>query len=84
MIVMVWLALFFLLGFGAWNFQAGQLMLIIYLIVSFLAYGSYAFYARCPHCAMPVLLKPVKLFGMEIFMWSIITPERCRHCGEPL
>ncbi len=76
--------MFFLLGFGVWSFQAGHLMVIAYLVLSALAFAVYAFSAKCPKCRVPVLLRPVKLFGIEIYIWSIIAPERCRHCGERL
>jgi len=26
----------------------------------------------------------VKLFGMELYRWSLLSPERCSHCGEAL
>ncbi len=79
---MAWLAAFFLLGFGVWGFQAGHLMIIVYFILSVLAYGIYAFMAKCPRCGVPVLLKPIGLCGMRIYLWSLLAPERCRHCGE--
>jgi hypothetical protein len=82
--LIVWIGLFFLLGSGVWNFLGGELMLIIYLAVSVLAYVSYAFLSRCPQCRMPLLLRPVRILGMEFFQWSIITPAKCRHCGEPV
>ena len=75
---------FFVLGLNAWNFQAGHLMMIIYLIASVLIYIIYAFLARCPHCKAPVLLKPVKCLGMELFLWSLLAPDQCGHCGERL
>ncbi len=82
LVLLAWLALFFLLGFTAWNFQGGELMMIAFFVISALSYIVYAFMARCPHCRMPLLLKPVRLLGMEIFTWSLLTPDRCRHCGE--
>ena len=81
---MVWLLLFFLLGFGVWSFQGGHLMIVAYFILSVVLYVFYAFLARCPRCRMPVLLRPMKLFGMELYRWSLLSPERCSHCGEPL
>ncbi len=72
------------MGYGVWSFQAGHLMIIMYLVVSALAYGIYAFMARCPRCSMPILLKPVRLFGMQLYLWSLMAPERCWHCGEML
>ena len=83
-VLAIWLALFFLLGFGVWNFQAGHLMIVAYLILSVILYGCYAFLARCPQCGMPILLRPMKILGMEFYAWSILAPERCRHCGETL
>ncbi len=79
-----WLAAFFLLGFIVWEFQAGHLMLVLFLALSVLAYGVYAFTARCPRCSMPVLLRPMRLFGMQLFRWSLLAPERCLHCGALL
>ncbi len=79
-----WAGMFFLLGFGVWSFQAGELMLIVYLILSAIAYALYAFLVRCPHCGMPVLLAPVRILGMDLYSWSVLVPEHCRHCGKPL
>lgn len=84
LILAAWLALFFLAGFNVWNFQAGELMLIAFIALSFLAYVLYAFMGRCAKCGTPVLLKPVRIMGMHLYLWSLVTPERCRHCGEPV
>jgi hypothetical protein len=83
-ILLIWLASFFALGFGVWSFQAGHLMIIVYLVLSVLLYALFAFTARCPRCSVPILLKPVRLFGMQIYLWSLTAPEHCRHCGETL
>ncbi len=83
-VLTAWLAVFFLLGFGVWGFQAGHLMLIVYLFLSTLVYGIYAMSARCRQCGMPVLLRPVRLCGIRIYVWSLAAPESCRHCGEML
>ena len=83
-ILLAWLVGFFLVGFGVWSFQAGQFMILIYLGASMIAYVLYAFLARCPRCRNPVLLRPRRIFGMEIYTWSIIVPVNCRHCGELL
>ncbi len=84
LILAAWLVLFFLMGFNVWNFQAGEFMLIIFMAVSFLTYVLYAFLGRCRQCRMPVLLRPVRLFGTDLYLWSLVTPDRCRHCGEPI
>jgi hypothetical protein len=81
---MAWLLLFFFLGVGVWSFQGGHLMIVVYFILSVVLYVFYAILARCPRCRMPVLLRPVKLFGMELYRWSLFVPERCSHCGEAL
>jgi len=83
-IILVWLAGFLLVGLGVWSFQGGHLMILIYFAVSMIIYMLYAFMARCPKCGNPVLLRPLCIFGMEIYTWSIFTPENCRHCGELL
>lgn len=85
MIVMTaWTVSFFSLGLGAWKLMGGELMLILFLVLSWIAYAGYAFLSRCPACRTPVLLRPVKLPGGEIYLWSLLTPRTCRHCGEPL
>jgi hypothetical protein len=81
---LTWTAVFLLLGFGVWEFQAGQLMLLVFFGLSMVVYLLYAFLARCPRCKMPVLLRPRKVLGMEFYTWSCLAPETCRHCGEPL
>ncbi len=83
-ILTAWFASFFFLGFGVWSFQAGHLMIIVYLVLTVLVYGIYAFTVKCPRCGVPVLLKPVHLCGMQIYLWSLVAPEQCRHCGERL
>lgn len=80
-VLIAWVALFFLLGFGAWSFQGGELMILAFLILSVIVYVTYAFRARCTKCKMPLLLRPVTILGMELFVWSLVTPEICRHCG---
>ncbi len=83
-VVAAWMAVFFLLGLGVWEFQAGHLMLIGYLAASAVVYTFYALYRRCPWCRMPVLLKPVRCLGIEFYLWTITAPDICRHCGKPL
>ena len=80
----LWLAGFFLVGYGVWSFQAGHLMVLIYTAGSALAYIIYAFAARCANCRWPVLLRPRRILGMDLFTWSILPPTQCRHCGKPL
>ena len=82
--VSVWTIVFLLIGFGVWEFQAGHLMVLIFFGLSVVVYLLYAFLARCPRCRMPVLLRPRKVLGVEIYTWSCAAPEKCRHCGEPL
>ncbi len=84
LVLLAWLAGFFLVGFGVWKFQAGHLMILIYLGVSMIIYMLYAFFARCPQCRKPILLRPRRIFGIEIYTWSIVAPLNCRHCGELL
>jgi hypothetical protein len=83
-VLLVWATVFFLLGFGVWNFQGGELMLIAYLVLSVIVYVLYAFLARCPHCRKPLLLAPVRILGMHLYRWSILLPESCRHCGRKI
>ena len=79
-----WLALFFLIGFGVWDFQAGHLMVLAYLALTVIVHILYAFLVRCPDCRVPLLLKPLKVYGMELYFWSLLPPERCRHCNRKL
>jgi hypothetical protein len=83
-ILIVWFMVFLLLGSGVWGFQAGHLMVIGFFMASLVCYILAAFLMRCPKCRLPVLLRPRKFLGMELFTWSILTPTHCRHCGEPL
>jgi hypothetical protein len=80
----MWTVVFLLLGFGVWEFQAGQLMLLLFFGLSAVVYLLYAFLARCPRCGTPLLLRPRKVLGIEFYTWSCAAPENCRHCGEPL
>ena len=83
-VLAAWFAGFLLLGSGVWSFQAGELMVIGYLAASVIIYLIYAFAARCPKCRMPVLLRPRKFLGIELYTWSLFAPRACRHCGEHL
>ena len=83
-VLIIWFAVFLLLGSGVWGFQAGHLMVIGFFMASLVGYILAAFLMRCPKCRMPVLLRPCRFLGMELFTWSILTPTHCRHCGEPL
>ena len=83
-ILIAWFIAFLLLGSGVWGFQAGHLMVIGFFMASLVLYILAAFLMRCPKCRMPVLLRPWKVLGMELYTWSLLTPVRCRHCGETL
>jgi hypothetical protein len=83
-VLVAWLAGFFLAGYGVWSFQGGELMLLAYLGLGVLAYVVYAFAARCPHCRWPILLRPRRPLGIDLYTWSFLPPARCRHCGRPL
>ena len=84
MIMMAWFITFLLIGSDVWGFQAGHLMVIGFFMASIVIYILAAFLMRCPKCRMPVLLRPRRLLGMELYTWSLLTPVRCRHCGEKL
>ena len=79
-----WITGFFLMGFGVWGFQAGHLMVIGYSLAGVVIYSFAAFLIRCPKCRMPLLLKPMKLLGMDLYRWTLFTSEQCGHCGEVL
>ena len=83
-VLLVWITGFFLMGFGVWGFQAGHLMVMGYLMAGVVLYIFAAFLNRCPKCRMPLLLKPMKLLGMGLYRWALLTPGRCGHCGEVL
>jgi len=83
-VLFVWLTGFFLLGFGVWGFQAGHLMVMGYLLVGVVCYVFAAFLNRCPKCRMPLLLKPMRLLGMDLYRWTLLTPGQCGHCGETI
>jgi len=83
-VLFVWITGFFLMGFGVWGFQAGHLMVVGYVLAGVVVYILAAFINRCPKCRMPVLLKPMNVFGMDLYRWTLLAPERCGHCGEVL
>jgi len=84
LLLLAWFAAFLLLGSGVWGFQAGHLMVVGFFMASLVVYIFAAFLMRCPKCRMPVLLRPRNFLGVTIYTWSVLPPERCRHCGEPL
>lgn len=81
-VLLVWITGFFLMGFGVWGVQAGHLMVMGYLLVGVVLYLFAAFLNRCPKCRMPLLLKPMKLLGMDLYRWTLLTPGQCGHCEE--
>ncbi len=80
----VWSFVFLLTGFGVWEFQGGELMLLAFLGLSMVVFLLYTFFARCPRCRTPVLLRPRKVLGAQIYTWSCAAPEACRQCGAEL
>ena len=84
LVLVTWLAAFMLLGFFGWTLQAGHLMLVLFLALSCMLYVLAAFFIRCPRCRTPVLLRPVKFFVLDIYLWSIVMPRKCRRCGTVL
>ncbi len=80
LILLIWLFLFFLLGIGVWHFQAGHLMLVMFLTITVFVYGVYAFSVKCPVCGRLIMLKPLRMLGLTIYMWTLLIPARCRHC----
>ena len=83
LIMVAWLGAFILLGLSVWNFQAGHLFVFLFLAASMAAY-IYALFASCPECGKLIMARPVKLFGLDVYLWMLLTPERCRHCGKLL
>jgi hypothetical protein len=83
-ILILWFMIFCVIGFGAGDLRSGHLILIGYLFLSIVTYTVYAFIAKCRACGMPVLLRPLKLLGMDLYLWSLLTPKRCRHCDADL
>jgi hypothetical protein len=83
-LLIAWLAAFILLGFSVWSLLAGHVMVVMFLFLSAVIYALYAFLARCPRCRMPILLRPVRALGVSFYVWSIVMPTRCRHCGKIL
>lgn len=82
--LMLWLAGFFIIGYGVWSFQAGHLMVLLYLGAGTLLYIIAAFTLRCGQCRLPILLRPRSIFGVEFFTWSLLPPKQCGRCGSPL
>ncbi len=82
--LLAWLILFFLLGMEVWSLLAGHLMVVSFLLLGVVLYGLMAWLIRCPRCNAPVLRRPARIGRMEIFLWSIVMPGRCRECGTPL
>ncbi|MDA8098825.1 MAG: hypothetical protein M0042_04300 [Nitrospiraceae bacterium] len=79
----IWIAVFLIIGSGLWDLFGGSLALLLFLGASVVVYILYAFFARCPQCGTPVLLRTWRIGRMEIYGWSCMAPERCRKCGKP-
>jgi len=83
-LIAAWFAVFLLLGFSVWKLEEGCLIVVAYFVVSVVFYWILAFSVKCPKCRVPVRLRPRRFMGIEFYTWSYLTPEKCRHCGEPL
>jgi predicted acyltransferase len=83
-VLLAWITGFFFIGFGVWGFQAGHLMVMGYLLAGIVLYLFAAFLNRCPKCRMPLLLKPMKLLGMDLYRCMLLTPGQCGPCGNML
>lgn len=76
--LVLWLALF-----GALGLIGAHGALIWLLLAGALGYVLTAFRTRCASCGAPLLLRPLRLFGVELYLWSLLPPAQCRHCGKP-
>ncbi len=58
--------------------------LVIPLVALFLVVGLYTMSLRCPACGKRVLYNPVRLFGVELNMWTSWIPKRYTRCGKEM
>ena len=58
-----------------------QYLLIPLIIVTFII-GGYSLSLKCPICGKPVLHNRVKIFGLELNIWTSWIPKRCTRCGN--
>lgn len=57
---------------------------LIPLIIVLFIVGLYTLSLKCPSCGKRVLHNPVKILGMEFYIWTSWIPKYCTKCGEPL
>ena len=53
-------------------------------VIFTIAVGLYITSLRCPGCQHPILRKSVKIYGVDIYYWSINIPRKCQKCGIEL
>ena len=57
---------------------------ILLLLVLFAGLGIYLLSLKCPNCGNPVLRNKIKIFGIEIIMWTPWIASECEKCKNKL
>ena len=46
--------------------------------------GIYVINLKCPVCGKPVLYNPTKIYGIDMYAYTVTIPPQCTQCGNPL
>ena len=57
---------------------------LIPLIITLFIVGIYTMSLKCPSCGKRVLHNPVKILGIELYIWTSWIPKFCTKCKKPL
>jgi hypothetical protein len=57
---------------------------LIFLFLTALVFAIYCISLKCPSCGKAVLHNPIKIFGVEVYIWTAWVPKKCTKCGERL
>lgn len=79
--ILIWMTSGSILALG--TIYLTEYLLIPLIIITFLI-GGYCLSLRCPNCRKPVLHNPVKIFDMELYIWTSSIPSKCSKCGTVL
>lgn len=66
--------------FGLGSMYLTEYLFILFILL-FLIVGCYTFTLKCPKCGKCVLHNPIKLFGIEFYIWTSWVPKKCTKCN---
>lgn len=75
----------FVVGFALLVLTVEVSKLFLVLLFLFMAFiGFYCMFLKCPNCGKCATQNPVKILGVELYVFMPWIPERCSKCGTEL